>query len=211
MSNTENTKKLFSKHAVLYEEKYMNINLYKDSFDLFCQKINKNNAEIQEIGCGPGNITRYLLNQNPGYNILGFDLSSEMIRLAKKNNPEAEFIVMDCREILSINKKYDAVMCGFCLPYLSKEETKKLIHDVSLILHPGGIFYLSTMEGEYSQSGIQKSSTGDELYIYYHQEDYLTVSLNENNFSIIDLRRKVYQPANKPLTTDLLIIAQKSR
>lgn len=35
-------------------------------------------------------------------------------------------------------------MCGFCLPYLSKEETEKLINDVSRLLNPEGVFYIST-------------------------------------------------------------------
>jgi 23S rRNA G2069 N7-methylase RlmK/C1962 C5-methylase RlmI len=46
-------------------------------------------------------------------------------------------------------------MCGFCLPYLSKEEAVKLIRDAAAILNPDGVFYISTMEDDYSKSDFK--------------------------------------------------------
>ena len=34
-------------------------------------------------------------------------------------NPTAEFEIMDCRDINTINKQFDAAICGFGLPYIS--------------------------------------------------------------------------------------------
>lgn len=45
-----------------------------------------------------------------------------MIELAKKNNPTAYFDVMDSRHIGELTDSYDAIICGFCLPYLSDQE-----------------------------------------------------------------------------------------
>ncbi|TCV19528.1 hypothetical protein EDC17_100450 [Sphingobacterium alimentarium] len=45
-----------------------------------------------------------------------------MIELAKKNNPTAHFDVMDSRHIGELTDSYDAIICGFCLPYLSDQE-----------------------------------------------------------------------------------------
>ncbi len=211
MNNTENTIAVWNKWAKQYQDKFMYMDLYHDTYDLFCKQIEKENAAILEIACGPGNITRYLLKKRPDFKIFGIDLSPNMIELAKINNPTAEFQVMDCRAIVKLDKKYDAIMCGFCLPYLSKEEAVKLIIDAAGLLKPNGVLYLSTMEDDYSKSGFKGPSTGgpDKMYIFYHQADYLADTLKENGFKIIDLQRKDYTEPNGTLTTDLFILAKK--
>jgi SAM-dependent methyltransferase len=187
----------------------MNVDLYKESFDLFCNHIKNPQASILELACGPGNITAYLLSKSPNYRILGTDLSGNMIKLAKINNPSAKFIIKDCRDIHQLKNIFDAVMCGFCLPYLSKEEAAKLISDVYEILNNDGVIYMSTMEGDYTQSGLKTSGNGKyQLYMYYHQAEFLTNVLKENHFKIIDVQRKEYMYNNEP-TTDLIIIAKK--
>lgn len=209
MDKTKIAVSIFNKYAKEYQDKFMDVNLYSDTFDLFCNSIAKDNPEVLEIACGPGNITKYLLQKRPDLKILGTDLSLNMLELAKINNPTAEFQLMDCRDIDKIDKKYSAIMCGFCLPYLSKEETFKFISDASRLLESNGILCLSTMEDDYNKSGFRKGSTGDEIFMHYHQVDYLTYMLNRNNFKIIDLQRKIYPEGEGVITTDLLIVAQK--
>lgn len=202
---------VFDKCANSYQDKFMDLDLYHDSFDVFCNNIKKDNAHILDVACGPGNITHYLLNCRPDFQILGIDLSPKMIALAQKNNPEAEFQVMDCRNISSMNKQYDGLMCGFCLPYLSKEEAIEFIKNTSKALTINGLIYISTMEDDYSQSGFKTSSSGDRMFIHYHEADYLTQALNENGFKIIDLRRQVYPSQDDVQAIDLIIIAEKYR
>jgi cyclopropane fatty-acyl-phospholipid synthase-like methyltransferase len=208
MDTTKAAVEIFDKWAEGYQAKFMNVDLYGDSFNLFCEQIPKMNAAVLELGCGPGNITRYLLNKRPDFKILGTDLSPNMIALAQKNNPEASFEVLDCRDIHHVYQKYDAIMCGFCLPYLSKEAAIQLIQDASHLLHPQGVIYISTMEDDYSKSGFKRGSTGDEIYMNYHQADYLTQALMTNGLEIIDLKRQPYPTLEEATDTDLLILAR---
>lgn len=201
---------IFNKLAKEYQNKFMDVSLYGDTFDLFCNAIKKKNAEVLELACGPGNITRYLLEKRPDLKILGTDLSSNMIGLAAVNNPTAEFKLMDCRDIGRLDKEYDALMCGFCLPYLSKEESLTLVSDASKIIKPGGVLYISTMEDEYSKSGFKKGSAGDEIFMHYHESGYLTKALEENRFEILKTERKESPGPGGTITTDLILIAQKT-
>lgn len=210
MTNISRAEEIFNKYAHDYQAKYMDVSLYHHSFDLFCRNLPNKHPDILELACGPGNITRYLLDKRPDFRVLGIDLAENMIALAKINNPEAEFICMDCREIASLQRKFDAVMCGFCLPYLSKEEAIQLIGDVAGILNPGGVFYISTMEEDYSKSGIQTSSRGDQVQMYFHQADYLTETLHKNGFSVQFIHRQPYPAQGVPTATDLLMIASKA-
>ncbi|MGZ4099994.1 MAG: class I SAM-dependent DNA methyltransferase [Bacteroidia bacterium] len=205
----KNAVQIFNKLAKLYESKFMNVNLYGDTFDFFCDNIKKQNAEVLELACGPGNITKYLLNKRSDLKIFGTDLSPNMISLAKTNNPTTEFAIMDCREIGNLNKKYDAIMCGFCLPYLSKEETEKLVADSFSILNTGGLLYLSTMEDDYSKSDYKKGSTGEAIFMHYYPADFLKRVLKENNFRILKEERKNYLMQEVP-TADLILIAERN-
>lgn len=212
MDNNQMSVDVFNKRADLYQEKFMNVDLYQDTFDLFCNSIPRKQADVLEVACGPGNITKYLLEKRPDFNITGTDLAPNMIRLAALNNPAATFQLMDARNIGKINRTYDAVLCGFGFPYLSKEEVITFIADAARLLSATGVLYISTMEDDYSKSGIKRSvSTGDTTYTYYHQADYLMAALTENNFDILLLTRKVYPATDGMLTTDLVIIAVKNK
>lgn len=209
MDKTKMAIDLFDTYANEYQAKFMDTDMYNDSFDLFCQSIPTPHAEILDIACGPGNITRYLLKKRPDFNILGIDLSPNMLHLAEINNPSAKFQLMDCRDIGQLIKQFDAIMCGFGLPYLSKEETENLIRDSFALLKSKGVLYVSTMEDEYSKSGLKTSSSGSQLFMYYHEAETLTHALKKYGFKIIDLQRKRYPAPDGTITTDLLIIAGK--
>jgi trans-aconitate methyltransferase len=199
---------IFNKYASDYQTKFMNVDLYADSLNFFCDGIKKQNPDVLELACGPGNITKYILDKRPDLKIFATDLAPNMIGLAKQNNPSAEFAIMDCREIKNLNKRFDAVMCGFCLPYLSKEEALQLISDSAELLDHDGVIYISTMEDDNSKSGFKKGSKGDEIFMNYHEEGYLRSALEKNNFEIVFTDRK-NSTSNNEAVVDLILIAKK--
>lgn len=212
MDQSKRVKAVFDSHAALYQEKYMAVDLYHDALDIFCQSLGKETARILDVACGPGNITQYLLQQHPNYDILGIDLAPKMLELARINNPSARFQLMDVRDIRQLKTRFEAVVCGFCLPYLSKEAALSFLEDMASVLEPGGVFYLSTMEDDYSLSGLEKPSSGEGpgVYMYYHQADYLTAALEKLGFELIYLHRQQYPEAKRDSTLDLLMIARRS-
>lgn len=202
---------MWDKHALAYQTKFMDFDLYNDTYDLLCDLLPKIHSSIFEIGCGPGNITKYILNKRSDIKIEGIDVAPNMIELAKQNNPTAQFVVMDCREIYSISKKYDAVVCGFCMPYLSKEDCERLIKDSFSLLNNDGLFYFSTIEGDYEQSGEEASSNGqDKMFVYYYSEDFLLKVLNSVGFTCLTVKRKRYSKADKTPSIHLVVIAKKN-
>lgn len=208
MDSTQKAVEIFDRMADVYAQKFMDVSLYHETLDIFCSAIDKENASIIELACGPGNITKYLLQQRPDLKILGTDLAPNMIALAQENNPGAAFQLLDCRAVKSLNKHCDAIMCGFALPYLSEREAEQLIKDASEILTADGVLYISTMEeNEEQQSGIKKSSAGDEVYMYYHNTERLTNALKANGFTILDARRIEYMTGDAHVT-DVVVIGR---
>jgi ubiquinone/menaquinone biosynthesis C-methylase UbiE len=204
----QETFETWNKIASLYQDKFMKLDLYNDSYDFICHSISKPDAKIFEVGCGPGNITHYLLSQRPDFQILGIDISSNMIELAKKNNPTAKFEVMDIRNMNLIHSKFDGIIAGFCLPYLSELEAQEFIQNSYEILNPDGLIYLSFVEGDSSQSGFKSSGNG-RVYFYYHSLDSLTAELEKWKFQEIKIWKVDYRKSEEQYETHTLLTAKK--
>lgn len=53
MDKTKMAIDIFDKYAAAYQDKFMDFDAYHDTFDLFCNRIARENAGILEIACGP--------------------------------------------------------------------------------------------------------------------------------------------------------------
>lgn len=200
---------VFNKLATLYAQKYMDVSGYSESLEKLGELLHASEGTVLELGCGPGNITRFMLDRFPHLKITGIDLAPDMIAIAKSLNPEATFEVMDCREINKIDSKFDAVLCGFCLPYLSRQEAIKLITDSAVKLNAKGVIYISTMEDNNSKSGYVSGSTGDKIFMNYHECSYLTEALRNENFEVVYEKHLPLAADPENITKDLVLIAKK--
>jgi SAM-dependent methyltransferase len=189
----------------------MDTGYYHASFDRFLAAITAGPAEVLEFACGPGNITRYLLDHRPELRILGTDLAPNMLELAREHNPAATFQLLDARDIRSLHRHFDAIMCGFCLPCSTPGETTPLIGDAAGLLRPGGVLSLSTMEDDPAKSGFKApiSGKGESAYIHYYQEAFLTEALAATGFTVLDLSRAHYVGRDGQPVTDLMLVAQR--
>jgi 2-polyprenyl-3-methyl-5-hydroxy-6-metoxy-1,4-benzoquinol methylase len=200
---------IFNKFANEYQAKFMEFSLYNDSYDLFCDSIQTSNASILDVACGPGNITRYLLQKRSDFNIIGIDLAPKMLELAKLNNPAAQFRLSDGRDLLKLKRKFDGIMCGFLFPYLSEDECVQFISNAAKTLNTNGVLYISTMEeDEKHRSGLKKTANGNELYMYYHKYENLVDAIKKNNLTVVSVLRKEFHEENG-MVTDLIILAKK--
>jgi len=208
MDKYQETFQTWNKLAKNYQDKFMDLDLYDDSYTAFLDLVTKKNASVLEIGCGPGNITKYLLTKREDLKIIGIDISKNMIELAKKNNPTAEFEIMDCRKIDRLTKKFDAIISGFCIPYLSHKDCIKLISDCENLLNDAGILYLSFVEGDYDKSNFITGSSGDRAYFYYYTTEFF-IDILKNDFEIKELIQKEYDKNNGIKETHAILILKK--
>lgn len=210
MSNANRAAEVFDQYTDGYEERYMDVSRYADTLDRFCALLKPKQAQLLELACGPGNVTRYLMERLPSLQVLATDLAPNMVERAGQNNPKARVEVMDCRSIKKINERFDALVCAFGLPYLSWEETQSLLIDSVTLLNAAGLLYLSTIDGSYANSQARKSSDGKhELMMYYYSEDELTGLLLGAGFQVIETAKKCYEDSNGNSVVDLIVIAQK--
>lgn len=208
-NQNKETFKTWNKVAKMYEDKFMYMDIYNESYDFFHNALNKNDASILEIGCGPGNITKYLLNKQPALHVLGIDVAPNMITRAQKNNPTATFKVMDARNIASLHENFDGIIAGFVLPYISKQELKEFLADCINLLNHKGIAYFSFVEGDATESGYKTGSSGDRVYFNYHHLEFLTSLLLSNKLNVIKTFHINYRPSTDNAEVHTVLIAKK--
>jgi trans-aconitate methyltransferase len=200
----------FNRNAALYNERFGQLDLYNDTYDLFCALLPQRHSRVLDIGCGPGNITNYLLRKRPDLRITGIDLAPNMLSIAQKNNPTAHFELLDCRELRTLNEKFDAIISGFTIPYLSKEETAQLLCDCEQLLNPGGVFYFSLIEGKYENSGYKYASNKvDRSYVYYYNSVKILSCLSQSNLELVQNMDFEWQNSEGNTETHLVFIARK--
>lgn len=209
MDRSKEAVALFDKWAREYQDRYMDVSAYAESLDEFCSALRHEKPSILELACGPGNVTKYLLDIRPDCNILGTDLSENMISLARANNPSANFVVMDSREAGKLNTSFDAVVISFLLPYLNREETEQLIADCTGLLAPGGLIYISAIENDYELSGPQTSSQGDTVHMYFYRSRDLSGMLARNDMKILGEWKYTTVMANGAEVVDIVLLAGK--
>lgn len=197
LDETEKNKEIWSKMAGLYASTFMPLDTYNSTYDAFCKAVKTPHAKILELGCGPGIITNYLKTHRPDFYITATDMAPGMIAVAKELTPEVTFLVMDARHLPTLNKKYEGIVCGFCLPYLDETEVKTLLKDSSLHLEADGILYLSMIEGKYANSGDVYSSTGEfSLFVHQYEESFIIDQANFNGLALLEATRFYYSKKN---------------
>lgn len=206
MDSYKETFETWNKIASLYEDKFMHLDIYNETYQFVCDTVTQKNAKILEIGCGPGNITHYLLKIRPNFNITGIDIAPNMIELAKKNNPTANFMVMDSRNINQFTEKFDAIIAGFCWPYLSEKDSAGVIFDAKNLLQPNGLMYISFVEGHPEKSDYQTGSSGDRIFFYYHQLETLKTQLKNNGFGNFKVFEVSYKKSETQQDTHTIVI-----
>jgi predicted TPR repeat methyltransferase len=212
MDKNRHTVEVYNQHVDTYVHKFMDLGLYKDTFDPLLKHL-PTDAQVLELGCGPGNVVKYLKSNRVDLHIKGIDLAPQMIVEAQVQNPGVSFEVMDIKSINTIETRFNAIVAAFCLPYMEYDDAPGLFRDVSELLEDDGIFYLSCMEGVRERSGFEKTSfTGDdEMYINYYPRKGIEAWLNAYKFEIISFQEKGYQESDGTMTIELFFTALKRK
>jgi SAM-dependent methyltransferase len=92
-----------------------------------------------DIACGTGKLLAELYAK--GYQVVGLDLSSDMISIARSNNPDIEFIVGDMCSF-NLDRRFDIITCAFdSLNYLLTDNQMRIaLSNINSHLNDTGYF-----------------------------------------------------------------------
>ncbi|MGB8650385.1 MAG: DUF480 domain-containing protein [Mycobacteriales bacterium] len=102
---------------------------------------------VIEVGCGPGHVTAFLVDQ--GADAQGLDFSPAMLDQARARHPGIRFQRGDQRQLMRPDGApgWSAVVAWFSLVYLPPEELAPTVAALARPLAPGGTLVIGTLTG----------------------------------------------------------------
>ena len=87
-----------------------------------------------------------------GADVVGLDFSGEVIEIANRNVPQAEFRQGDAQDLPFDDASFDAVVCGYGVIHVPEPE--KALLEMYRVLRPGGRFATSVWEAPKPTNGF---------------------------------------------------------
>ena len=110
-----------------YDELYGNEQIAKLMFAV-SKGLNFLGKKVIDVGCGSGIITEKILEME-AREVVGIDISEELIKIAKRRVKDAKFIVADALKIPFENKYFDLCVSFTVMQDIPKERWKKFVDE----------------------------------------------------------------------------------
>ncbi len=144
-----NTQTSYDRVAAEYAEKF------KDEMDdkpFDCDCLDRLAREVGDLGpicdlgCGPGQIARYLHRQ--GAATLGVDLSPRLIAEAQRLNPEIHFHQGDMLSLPEADNSWGGIAAFYCIIHIPRAQVVDALREMRRVLKPGGVLLVTFHIGD---------------------------------------------------------------
>jgi ubiquinone/menaquinone biosynthesis C-methylase UbiE len=158
-------------------------------YDVF-ENLMGENKDILEIGCGTGRDAGELIKRD--FNYTGIDASEEMLNIAQKQVPEAEFHVGDFYKLDFADNSFDGFWAAATFLHVPKSEIDVVIAEVKRILKPNGKGFITVKEKTTMDEGIieETKAGGIERFFAFYDQDEFEDILKRNGFEVLQVMRQ---------------------
>ncbi len=158
---------------------------FNDTAKSFLDKISKDTPRILDVGCGDGRDSETLASF--GAQVTGIDISTGLIKVAKKLHPEIEFINGNFIKLPFPNETFDGVWAHASLVHLETfDDVRNAVREFKRVLKAHGWVYIYVKEqlgSNKTEIVSDKLSNHDRFFRYYKSEE-LTGLLEETGFRV---------------------------
>jgi ubiquinone/menaquinone biosynthesis C-methylase UbiE len=147
----------------------------------------RNQGAVCEIGCGPGQIARYLKDR--GVNMHGIDLSEQMVSCASRLNPDIAFTQGNMLDLNLPAGSLAGIVSFYAIIHLKRRDMTRALKEMHRGLQPDGRLLLSFHRGEgelhreewYGQPVPVDVTlmTGEEMTCYLQESGFSDVKIAE--------------------------------
>ena len=144
-----NTQSSYNAVAAEYAAKFQDEMDHKpfdrDCLDRLVREVGELGA-ICDLGCGPGQIARYLHHQ--GAATLGVDLSPQMVAEAARLNPEIPFHQGDMLSLPDRDESWGGIAAFYCIIHIPRSRVVEALSEMKRVLKPGGVLLVTFHIGD---------------------------------------------------------------
>lgn len=161
------------------------------------RKIEIDNLNILDLGCGNGKNSHYIAEQGLNNKITGIEISETALSYAIKLVPNGNFIKQSIGTPLNFpDASFDIILDVTSSNSLNENERAIYLKEIQRLLKPDGYFFLRTLckDGDKNAQTLLKTNPGKEYDTYIMPE----LGLTERVFSKEDLI-KMYSIFGEPL------------
>jgi SAM-dependent methyltransferase len=156
----------------------------REQLDRFAESM-QDGGRVYEIGCGPGQIARYLKDR--GVDVFGLDLSSEMIACARVLNEDIEF---ECGNMLEMDVS-DGTLAGivafYSIIHLPRKDVSSASREFHRVLQPGGRVLLTFHGGQGEARTDDWFGQGVSIAANLFEGEEIARSLSSEGFEVEDI------------------------
>lgn len=103
---------------------------------------------VCDMGCGPGQIARYLRNCGVT-EVFGMDIAPGMIEKAQELNPDIPFRVGDMRAIDAQDDEWAGIAAFYSIIHIPREDVLGVLREWRRVLQPGGWVLMTIHLGDH--------------------------------------------------------------
>lgn len=119
---------------------------FQKEIDVLVENL-ENGSNILDVGTAIGDYPKYLTERcNKDFDVIGVDSSENMINVAMKNAPKANFKVMDMRSLDFLDNSFNAIICLATLIHVDDDTAIKILEKFDLMLKTNGLIIINVME-----------------------------------------------------------------
>jgi len=119
---------------------------FQREMDLLVDSL-KPESKILDVGTATGDYPKYLTEKcDKDFDVTGIDSSRNMINVAIKKAPKAQFKVMDMRSLEFSTNYFDAIICFATLIHVDDVEALKILEKFDSLLKSNGLILINVME-----------------------------------------------------------------
>lgn len=169
-------------------------------------------SRVLDLGCGTGMPTALQLAE-AGFQVVGVDLSSAMVALAREHVPAGVFHQADIADLQPGGSwdlgRFDAVAAFFSLLMLPRAEIPLALRTIHDLLPPGGLFALSMVEADVDDFSIP--FIGSTIRVSGYLRDELREVVEAAGFEIVEESSYTYAPATVDVPPEVQVFLRCRR
>lgn len=143
----------------------------------------ENSGKFADLGCGCGHTTKFLV-ENGVKEIVGIDLSPEMVKIAEKLNKSLTFEVGNMLDLEKNDGEFGAILAFYAIVHFTYEEIERAFSEIYRVLKSSGQFLFSFHIGDEIVSLDEFLNQKVKITFYFFEVDKILQMLEKVGFKV---------------------------